>query len=87
VLSAKPVAIMSVSSSVLGGSRAQYDLRKILQPSEAYVLGMPEMMIGGARRKFDERGVLTDEPTRAELVSFVAAFGDWIRLVRQPAVV
>jgi chromate reductase len=87
VLGAKPVAIMSVSSSPLGGCRAQYDLRKILQPSEAYVLGMPEMMIGGARRKFDERGVLTDEPTRAELVTFVAAFGEWIRLVRQPAVV
>jgi len=87
VLGAKPVAIMSVSSSALAGSRAQYDLRKILQPSEAYVLGMPEMMIGGARRKFDERGTLTDEATRTELVAFLAAFGDWIRLVRQPAAV
>jgi chromate reductase len=87
VLEAKPVAILSVSSSALAGSRAQYDLRKILQPSEAYVLGMPEMMIGGARRKFDERGALTDEATRTELAAFVAAFGEWIRLVRQPAAV
>jgi chromate reductase len=87
VLGAKPVAIMSVSSSALGGSRAQYDLRKILQPMEAYVLGMPELMIGGARRKFDERGTLTDDAVRAELVAFVAAFGAWIRLVRQPAAV
>jgi len=87
VLARKPVAILSVSSSVLGGSRAQYDLRKVLQPSEAYVLGMPEMMIGGARRKFDERGVLTDEAARTELAAFIAAFGDWMRLVRQPAAV
>ncbi len=87
LLGAKPVAVMSVSSSALGGSRAQYDLRKILQPMEAYVLGMPEMMIGGARRKFDEQGKLTDEPARAELAAFLAAFGDWIRLVRQPAAV
>ena len=28
----KPVCIVSAASSLLGGSRAQYDLRKILQP-------------------------------------------------------
>ncbi len=74
----KPVAIVSAASSPLGGSRAQYDLRKILQPLEAYVLPMPEMFVGGAGKKFDENGKLIDEATRTSLVAFLTAFETWM---------
>lgn len=81
----KPVTIVSAAGSLLGGSRGQYDLRKVLQPLEALVLAMPEVFIGRAKDKFDTHGRLTDEATRKVLEEQMVVFREWILRLRTPA--
>jgi len=57
----KPVAIMSASISLLGGSRAQYHLRQTFVYLDMYPLYKPEVFVALAHQKFDEKGNLTDE--------------------------
>lgn len=87
VFAGKPVAVMSSAPSVHGGSRAQYDLRKILQACDALVLARPEVFVGGAKSKFDRDGRLTDAATATAITEFLAAFRAWIVRLRQPAAV
>jgi chromate reductase len=84
VFGGKPVAIMSSAPSVHGGSRAQYDLRKVLQALDALVLTRPEIFIGRADQKFDSAGRLSDETTRTALAEFLAAFRTWIVRLQTP---
>jgi chromate reductase, NAD(P)H dehydrogenase (quinone) len=81
----KPVAIVSAAGSLLGGSRGQYDVRKVLQPLEALVLAMPEVFIGRAQEKFDAQGRLTDAATRKVVAEQLAVFREWILRLRMPA--
>ena len=57
----KPVAIMSASTGMLGGSRAQYHLRQVLQFLEASTIQKPEIFISFAGQKFTDNGELKDE--------------------------
>ncbi len=57
----KPVAIMSASRSMLGGSRAQYHLRQVFVGLDARVINKPEVFVGLAHEKFDNNGKLIDE--------------------------
>jgi len=81
----KPVCIVSAAGSLLGGSRAQYDLRKVLQPLEALVLAMPEVFVGRAQDKFDTAGRLVDDATRTVLANQMNVFREWILRLRTPA--
>jgi len=74
----KPIAIMSVAPGPHGGSRTQYDLRKVLHSTDAYVLAHPEVFIAAAKSKFDSSGKLTDEKIAAALTEWLAAFRAWI---------
>lgn len=56
----KPVALMSASTGMLGGSRAQYHLRQVLQFLEASTIQKPEVFISFASQKFTEKGELND---------------------------
>ncbi|MHB8361722.1 MAG: NADPH-dependent FMN reductase [Thermoplasmataceae archaeon] len=49
----KPVALMSASPGMLGGSRAQYHLRQIFQYLDADVIRKPEVFISFADQMFD----------------------------------
>jgi chromate reductase, NAD(P)H dehydrogenase (quinone) len=60
----KPVAIMSASIGMLGGSRAQYHLRQSFIFLDMIPLTKPEVFVTFAQQKFDDTGKLTDEPTR-----------------------
>lgn len=60
-LDGKAVAIMSASTGILGGARAQYHLRQVLVAMNAWVINKPEVMLAQADKKFDERGNLLDE--------------------------
>jgi chromate reductase len=60
----KPVAVMSASTGMLGGSRAQYHLRQTFLFLDVKAVTKPEVFITFAAQKFDESGKLTDEPTR-----------------------
>lgn len=64
----KPAAILSASTGVLGGIRAQYHLRQVLVSQDMAVVAQPEVVIGQAGTRFDGAGRLTDPVTR-ELLS------------------
>lgn len=69
----KPVAIISASPSILGGSRAQYQLRQIFVALNLNVINDPEVFITKANEKFDENGQLIDEYTRMSIVKLLTA--------------
>jgi chromate reductase, NAD(P)H dehydrogenase (quinone) len=60
----KPAAIMSASTGMLGGSRAQYHLRQIFVFLDMRAVNRPEVFITFAGQKIDEQGRLTDETSR-----------------------
>lgn len=57
----KPVAIMSASSGITGGVRAQYSLRHCMTTFNPRILQAPEIMIGNAADAFDENDELGNE--------------------------
>jgi chromate reductase len=60
----KPVALMSASTGMLGGARAQYPLRLVLTALNMHPLNYPEVLVAYADEKFSEEGDLTDQETR-----------------------
>ena len=60
---AKPVAILSASSGVTGGVRAQYSLRHCMTTFNPRILQAPEVMIGNVGEAFNENGELRDTRT------------------------
>ena len=59
----KPVAILSASSGITGGVRAQYSLRHCMTTFNPRILQAPEVMIGNAAEAFDSAGHLGNERT------------------------
>jgi len=59
----KPVAILSASSGITGGVRAQYSLRHCMTTFNPRILQAPEVMIGNAAEAFDAQGQLSNERT------------------------
>ena len=77
----KPAAVMSASMSLLGGVRAQYDLRRIMIFLDVHFLNRPEVMIASAHERFDAEGKLTDETTREFVGKLVVALSEWTQLL------
>jgi chromate reductase len=73
----KPAAIMSESTGMLGGVRAQYHLRQMTLFTNIHVLNKPEVMVGKVKEKFDEQGNLTDEHTKEKIVELLQALVAW----------
>jgi chromate reductase, NAD(P)H dehydrogenase (quinone) len=69
----KTVGMMSVSTGMLGGSRAQYHLRQTFLFLDVKSVTKPEVFVTFAAQKFDETGKLTDEPTRKVVKDFLQA--------------
>jgi len=63
-LKGKNVAIMSASTGMLGGARAQYHLRQSFVFLDMYAVNKPEVFITFAAQKFDAQGRLNDEQAR-----------------------
>jgi chromate reductase len=63
-LESKPVAIMSASTGMLGGARAQYHLRQTFVFLNMQPVNRPEVMVNFAAQKFDEKGKLIDQKTQ-----------------------
>jgi chromate reductase len=59
----KPAAIMSASTGMLGGARAQYHLRQIFVFLDMHPVNKPEVFVNFAAQKIDQQGNLTDETT------------------------
>jgi chromate reductase, NAD(P)H dehydrogenase (quinone) len=69
----KTVGMMSVSTGMLGGSRAQYHLRQTFLFLDVKSVTKPEVFVTFAAQKFDESGKLIDEPTRKVVKDFLQA--------------
>ena len=69
----KPVAIMSASSGITGGVRAQYSLRHCMTTFNPRILQAPEVMIGNASAAFDEKGQLNNDRSIKLLTAQMAA--------------
>jgi chromate reductase, NAD(P)H dehydrogenase (quinone) len=57
----KPAAIMSASTGMLGGARAQYHLRQTFVFLDMQTVNKPEVFVTFANQKFDQNGKLTDD--------------------------
>jgi chromate reductase, NAD(P)H dehydrogenase (quinone) len=80
----KPVALMSASTGMLGGARAQYHLRQSFVFLDMHPVNRPEVFVTFAGQKFDQEGKLTDEPTRkfiAELLKALVASATRLKAV------
>lgn len=74
----KPCAIMSASTGMGGGARAQYHLRQSCVFVNLIPMNRPEIILPKVQEKFDEQGKLTDEATRKILTAFMQGFQQWV---------
>lgn len=73
----KPVAIQTASPGVIGGARAQYQLRQMLVFLDGRVLNKPEVMIGQAAQKIDITArKITDNATREFITKQLTALAE-----------
>jgi chromate reductase len=80
----KPVAIVSASTGMLGGARAQYHLRQTFVFLNMYPINRPEVIVAHADDKIDENGRVIDEATRKRMKQLLENLVDWTeRLKRQ----
>lgn len=77
-LQGKPVALIGASPGITGTARGQSQLRQAFEFTDSYCMPQPELLVFKAHEKLDEGGRLTDEPTRAYLGKFLAAFALWV---------
>jgi chromate reductase len=75
----KPAAIMSASTGMLGGARAQYHLRQTFVYLNMHPINKPEVFVTFAGQKIDEQGALTDEATRKIIKQLLESLVAWAR--------
>jgi len=75
----KPVAIMSASTGMLGGARAQYHLRQTFVFLNMYSINKPEVIVAFASQKIDENGRLKDETSRRLIKELLGNIVIWTR--------
>ena len=78
----KPVALMSASTGMFGGARAQYHLRQTCVVCNMMALNRPEVFIMQAQNKFDQDLKLTDDFTRNAIKNLLQALVDWTHLLK-----
>jgi chromate reductase len=75
----KPVGIMSASIGMLGGSRAQYQLRQVFVFMDMHPLNRPEVIVPFAQEKVGQDGNLKDDKTRQKIRELMEALVKWTR--------
>ena len=74
-----PVAMLGVSSGVVGTSLSQAAMRVTLAGLNAPTMPQPQVLIGPSRERFDDEGRLVHEPTRKFVAGWVVAMERWMR--------
>jgi len=69
----KPVAIMSASTGMFGGARAQYHLRQSFVYLNMHPVNKPEVMLPLAAQNVNAEGKLTNEQTRTVIRQLIDA--------------
>jgi chromate reductase, NAD(P)H dehydrogenase (quinone) len=75
----KPVAIMSASTGMLGGARAQYHLRQSLVFLNTFPINKPEIFVSLVAQKFDDKGKLLDQKTGELIGQLLTNLAAWTR--------
>lgn len=83
----KPAAIMSASTGISGGMRAQLQLRQSFVFTQTPAMLRPEVIVPKAAERFDDAGRLTDEATRNFIAAFLVDFSRWVRRFSIPLVI
>ncbi len=80
----KPVLVIGASYFTQGSSRAQLDLREILEAPGVNALVMPgnEFLLGNVRDAFDENDNLKDGGTVKRLGDLLAQFTKWVTVLK-----
>lgn len=78
----KPVAVMSASIGMLGGSRAQYHLRQIFVYLNMYPVNKPEVMVPFAADKISQSGIVTDTATKGFIKDLLEGLVVWTRKMK-----
>lgn len=73
----KPVGIMSASTGMLGGARAQYHLRQMFVFLDMYPVNRPEVIVASASEKIDDKGRVTDRKTREKIKELLESLVAW----------
>jgi chromate reductase len=76
---------MSASTGMLGGARAQYNLRQTFVILDMKPVNKPEIMVNFAAQKFDEKGNLTDDKTKELISTLLTALVTWTRRLQASA--
>jgi chromate reductase len=82
VWAGKPVAMVSASIGMLGGARAQYQLRQTFVFLDMRPLSLPEVFVTFAPQKFDSQGRFTDPEGRKFLSALLGALVQWARSLK-----
>jgi len=73
----KPAGIMSASIGMLGGARAQYQLRQCFVFLQQPAIMQPEIFLANAASKFDKSGELTDETSKKLITGYLQTLVDF----------
>jgi chromate reductase len=85
VWNGKPAGIMSASIGMIGGARAQYDLRQSMVFLNMFPINRPEVIVGMAAQRFNAAGRLTDEAARRFIHDHLVELVRYARLLlRKP---
>jgi chromate reductase, NAD(P)H dehydrogenase (quinone) len=75
--SGKPAAVISASTGLKGGVRAQLHLRQIMIDLNMYPINRPLLLVANAKDKFSEDLQLTDKETIQTLRDVLSALVEW----------
>jgi len=81
--SGKPAAVISASTGLRGGARAQLDLRQIMIDLNMYPINRPQLLVTNAKDKFNENLQLTDEETLQTLRDVLSSLVEWTRKLQR----
>ena len=81
--SGKPAAIISASTSLRGGVRAQLHLRQIMIDLNMYPINRPLLLVANAKDKFNEELQLTDGEVLQTLRDVLSSLVEWTRRLQR----
>ena len=81
--SGKPAAVISASTGLRGGVRAQLHLRQIIIDLNMYPINRPLLLVANARDKFDENLKLIDGESLQTLRAVLSSLVEWTRKLQR----
>jgi len=81
--SGKPAAVVSASTGLRGGVRAQLHLRQIMIDLNMYPINRPLLLVANAKDKFSEDLRLTDGETLQTLRDVLSGLIEWTRRLQR----